>query len=76
MAKTMVFKVKTRLASTDYDAQVTAAGPTINAETLDVTNMNSAGWREFIYGLRSATVTLNFGTRRSVRPTRNSPSRS
>ena len=45
--------------SNDHTARVKSVQLATKAAQLDTTNMSSAGWKEFIAGLKEATVTLS-----------------
>lgn len=48
------------IAGGDQTAGVASVSIEVEAEQLDTTNMSSAGWREFIGGLKGGSVSLTF----------------
>ena len=59
MAKIVVTGTYWTLATVDYSAQVRSAGLTLNGPEVDVTNMGSAGWREFLSGVKAGQLDVD-----------------
>ena len=60
MAKVVVTAGYIDLGAVDYSAQVKSATLTMDAAESDVTNMDSAGWKEAIGGLKSGSLAIEF----------------
>jgi hypothetical protein len=59
MAKEVIISGRFTLATVDYSAQVESIGLTFEKDAPEVTNMDSAAWREFLSGLKSYQVRVN-----------------
>lgn len=60
MAKQVVKVGYVTLGGVDYSAQIDNAALNIEIETGDVTNFAGSGWKEFVPGLKSFALELNF----------------
>lgn len=45
---------------TDYSAYVAAVTLDMEGESVDVTTLDSAGWKAFLQGMKSANITIDF----------------
>lgn len=60
MAKQVVKVGYVTLGGTDYSAQIANASLNIDVETGETTNYAGNGWKEFVQGLKSATLEIEF----------------
>ena len=60
MAKTAITGTDIELGGTDYSAQISEWALELEGDQEDITNFESAGWKEFTVGLLSATLRLTF----------------
>ncbi len=60
MAKLVITNSDVNLGAVDYTAQVDTSDLTLEREGVDTTNMGDSGWRTFLSGLKSWTVTVNW----------------
>lgn len=60
MAKRVVTAAYVSIGAADYSAQVKGCELSMNAPDVNVTNMLSAGWDEFLAGVKSADLRVDF----------------
>jgi predicted secreted protein len=59
MAKRVLTGMNLTLATVGYDAQLKNARLEMTSDTPETTDFDSAGWKEFLAGLRSATLSVD-----------------
>lgn len=60
MAKQVVKVGYLTLGGVDYSAQIANASINVDIETGDTTNFAGSGWKEFVPGLKGATLEIEF----------------
>jgi hypothetical protein len=60
MAKLAVTAMVVTVGAVNYDAQIDDCNIEIDVDVPDVTNMDSAGWKEFIGALKSYMLNIGF----------------
>lgn len=60
MAIVAISVSRIRIGGTEYSGQIAGAVLNLDREALDKTNFDSAGWKEFVGGARSATLDLEW----------------
>jgi hypothetical protein len=60
MAKQVLLSVFTSINGTDRSGFITSSELSMESESKDITNYGSAGWKEFLGGLKSGELKLKF----------------
>lgn len=60
MSKRVVKSTTVSLGGTAYTSQIRSAELAMESDAVETTNMGGTGWREFLAGLKGATLALEF----------------